>query len=353
MVLMRLLPTLAACVLAVLALGREAAAQPAAPPAPSATPIEMRLKYVVRSGTKACPKEQFFRDVVRAQLHGRDPFVTTAPKTVILTVRRVARGYGGTSKIEDAGRSLGETEEVLDDDCKNLVETMGHLVALAFTPIVRPAREAEPPPTPPAPPPEPAPSAPTGPTPQELPPEDPKPPPPPLPTPVFVRIAGAVMADRAAVSTWGLGFTGGIGARGGSFSGGVQARYDIGQNVTLKNGFQATVVRYGGDALVCWHHQAFRDVRMAACLLGEFGWIEESETFSAPLRAAHGALGPKLDFEVPILRDLFPGLFFRFGGEVLASLGPSYFAGNTVYFPRGNLGAGAGLLVEIPVPRAR
>ena len=287
----------------------EARAQPApaqpAPPspaAPSATPIEMGLRYVLRSpGTKACPKERFFRDVVQGQLKGRDPFVTTASKTFILTVRRVARGYAATSElVDDAGRSLGTDDEVVDSDCTNFVETMGHIVALAFTPIPRPKAEPPAPPAPRAPAPTAPSPLPSPPSPQELPPPDRPPPAPPPRTPIAVRVEPR--GDEASLATPCPGRVvrgrgGDLGLQIGAFSVSGQVRYVLPRDLGLSNRQPESLALIAGGPLVCWRlardHRAGRVVprsRRAARSRG-LGTVARG--------IALGAVGPRLGFAFP------------------------------------------------------
>jgi hypothetical protein len=121
----------------------------------------MRLEYVRARGAESCPEEPFFRNVVAGHLGGRDPFAPVTPgdaKRVALTLRRAGRGYGAQFVLYDAaGKRLGNSTEVFDADCTEVVETAGAVIVPWLLPILPPDAPAPPVlPAPPAPEPPPA-----------------------------------------------------------------------------------------------------------------------------------------------------------------------------------------------------
>src|SRR5262245_4195326 len=90
------------------------------------TPAPVRVRFVLvdRSGAR-CPDQFQLRSAAVSRL-GYDPFVTSAPSTLYVTISRTVRGLRGEIKLEDPSRESAGARQIesVSGDCTELGKAM-------------------------------------------------------------------------------------------------------------------------------------------------------------------------------------------------------------------------------------
>jgi hypothetical protein len=293
----------------------------------------MRLEYVLGPGTGACPGEDFFRNVVAGHLGGRDPFDPSAEKNVKLTIRRAGPGFGALFVLFDAdGKRLGNSTEVFDASCTEVVETAGAVVVPWLIPIGPSKKVPTPTPCPEA---QPCPDCPlcSEPVitkfdmwPEKLPmapfkgmePDPPKPPEP-FSTAVRLWLSGGV---ELVANDWSnVGLSAGVGFRYHSVSFNFEGHVNPPMDTHSYPDGKVNFVRLTGALLVCYHVGWF-----VGCAVGDAGSIMfPTRVQLLPSSILYASVGARVGMEFP-LPILPPRLFLAVHVDVMAPLNQRSFS---------------------------
>jgi hypothetical protein len=280
-----------------------------ATPLAAQQPASVRLDYERKEGAGSCPDAAAVATSVAERL-GYEPFDSTAPDTVKVTVLKKDRGL--QAKIEMFGSDgTSRAERVLSSrrsDCGDLAATMGLAIAIAIDPFRAnappPAHDARPPPPASEPTTMPAPPVPLivvaapPPPPRSAPPaseESPR-------TPVRARTAVGVVAGVGSAPVRNLGATVSVGGRRADLSIDIEGRADLPASVPLQVG-EVTTSLLVASLVPCvhWRIVAGCGLLTAGALRAAGHGLVDSRQVAGP----YVALGARVALEIRMARKLY------------------------------------------------